>query len=310
MKLNQLRDFIAVVEHGSLRLAAAQLGLTPTAVSKSLSLLEEEMHVQLLVRHSRGITLTPFGHAFLVRARRIASESHKAMEEMAQLRGEREGTVTVGASPTAAICLLPEVLAGFRRKYPSVLVSVRGGLYDQLLGELREGSMDLAITPVPAGTLESSMEHEPLFYNEVVIAARRGHPMGTGVHSLAELAGCEWILTTGTGQGPGAAILDALREHGLPALQKVTRCDLNWALPALLARSEALCALPRPLLDQHPAASPLQAIQVRESLPRYPVCLIHRNDSPLLPAAAHFATLVRRHAHYYQKEHPAQAIAA
>ena len=92
MKLNQLRDFIAVVEHGSLRLAAAQLGLTAAALSKSLSALEEELHVQLLVRHSRGITLTPFGHTFLARARRIASEAQKATEEMAQLRGEREGT--------------------------------------------------------------------------------------------------------------------------------------------------------------------------------------------------------------------------
>jgi DNA-binding transcriptional LysR family regulator len=310
MKLNQLRDFIAVAEHGSLRTAATQLSLTPTALSKSLTALERDLHVQLLVRHSRGITLTPFGHTFLVRARRIASESQKATEEMAQLRGEREGTVTVGASPTAAICLLPEVLGAFRRKYPAVQVVVRGGLYDKHLADLREGGVDLAITPVPKDPLDAAMVHEPLFYNEVVIAGRRGHPMAAGVHSLAELASCEWILTAGTGQGPGAAILDALRQHGLPPPQRVTQCDLNWALPALLARSDALCALPQPLLEQQPAASPLQAIRVREALPRYPVCLVHRTDSPLLPAAAYFATLVRRHSHYYQKEHPQQAIAA
>jgi hypothetical protein len=45
-------------------------------------------------------------------------------------------------------------------------------------------------------------------------------------------------------------------------------------------------------------------VALREALPRYPVCLIHRADSPLLPAAAHFATLIRREAHYYAREHP------
>lgn len=309
MKLNQLRDFIAVVEHGSLRLAATQLGLTPTALSKSLTALENELHVQLMVRHSRGITLTPFGHAFLVRARRIASESHKAMEEMAQLRGEREGSVTVGASPTPAITLLPAVVAGFRRKYPAVRVVLRGGLYDKHLAEIREGGMDLAVGPVPAGVLDAAVTHEPLFYNEVVIAARRGHPLA-GTRSLAELAECEWLLTSANTQGPGAAILDAFSQHGLPLPRRVMQCEINWALPALLAGTDALCALPKPLLDQQPQGAPLQEIVLREQLPRYPVCLIHRADSPLLPAAAHFAALIRRHAHYYGREHPDLAIAA
>jgi LysR family transcriptional regulator, regulator of abg operon len=308
VKLNQLRNFIAVVEHGSLRLAAARLGLTATALSKSLTGLEEELHVQLIVRHSRGITVTPFGHAFLIRARRIAGELHKAMEEMAQLRGQSEGTVTVGASPTPAITLLPDVVAGFRLEFPAVRVVLRGGLYDKHLAEIRDGSMDLAVGPVPAGALDPAIAHEPLFYNQVVIAARRGHAMA-GTRSLAELADCEWVLTSANTQGPGAAILDAFAQHGLPPPRRVMQCEINWALPALLAGTNALCALPQVLLDQQPQAAPLQAIGLREQLPRYPVCLIHRADMPLLPAAEHFATLIRRHAHYYGREHPQQAIA-
>lgn len=311
VKLHHLHSFIAVADRGSLRLAATQLGMTATALSKSVGALEDITGVQLLVRHSRGITLTPLGQAFLARARHIASDLKKAMEEMAQLRGKLEGALTIGVSPTAAIDLLPQVLERFRRgPYGTVHVTVRGGLYDEQVAELRSGSLDLAITPVPTEPLDGSMAHHPLFYNDVVIAGRRGHPMAGGVRSLAELVDCSWILTTGSVRGPGAAILDASREHGLPPPQKLARCDLNGALPAILAGSDALCALPRTLFDQQPATSPLEIIQVRESMPRYLVCLVHRADSPLLPSTAHFATLVLRCAHYYQKEHPERAIAS
>lgn len=308
MKLHQLHNFIALAEHGSLRLAAARLGQTATALSKSLTALEDEFHVQLIVRHSRGITLTPFGQAFLVRARRIAGELQKTMDEMSQLRGEREGTVTVGASPTPAIKLLPAVVAGFRLKFPAVRVVLRGGLYDKHLAEIREGSMDVAVGPVPAGALDPAITHEPLFYNQVVIAARRGHAMA-GTRSLAELADCEWVLTSPNTQGPGAAILDAFALHGLPPPRRVMQCEFNWTLPALLAGTNALCAVPQLLLDQQLQSAPLEQIVLREQLPRYPVCLIHRADTPLLPAADHFAALIRRHAHYYGREHPQQAIA-
>jgi LysR family transcriptional regulator of abg operon len=309
VKLNQLRDFIAIVENGSLRTAAAKLGVTATALSKSLAVLEDELHVQLLVRHTRGITVTPYGHAFLARARRIASETQKALEEMAQLRGEREGTVTLGLSPTPSIVLLPGVLADFRRKFPRVQVAIRGGLYDAQLAAIREGGMDLAVGPVPA-ELDTSVTHEPLFYNDIVVAARRGHPVaGPGQRTLAELSDCEWILTSAATQGPGAAILDAFAQHGLPPPGRVIRCDITWALPALLAGTDCLCALPQPLMAQPLPGAALQAVMLREALPRYPVCLIHRADSPLLPAAAHLASLIRRHAHYYSREHPELVIA-
>jgi len=308
VKLNQLRDLIAVVDCGSLRTAAAKLGVTATALSKSLSALEDELHVQLLVRHSRGISVTPHGHAFLARARRIASESQKALEEMAQLRGEGEGTITMGTSPTPSLVLLPGVLADFRREYPQVKLAIRGGLYDGHVAAIREGSMDLAIGPVPV-EMDSTVAHEALFYNHLVVAARRGHPMaGPGSRTLAELAACEWILTSSAEHGPGAAILDAYAQHGVAPPRRLIRCDITWALPALLAGTDCLCALPQPLMAHPPLGSTLATVTVHETLPRYPVCLIHRADTPLLPAAAHLAALIRRHAHYHASAHPELVI--
>jgi DNA-binding transcriptional LysR family regulator len=204
--------------------------------------------------------------------------------------------------------LLPGALADFRRKYPKVAVTLRGGLYDTHLGAIREGVMDLAVGPVPVD-LDPAVTHEPLFYNEVVIAARRGHPLAAA-RSLAELAESEWVVTSANAQGPGAAVFDAFAQHGLAPPTRLIRCDMTWALFGLLASTDCLCALPRPLLVHQPPGSGLVTIPLSHALPRYPVCLVHRADSPLLPAAAHMAALLRRHAHYHCRANPELAIAS
>ncbi len=307
MKLNQLRDFIAMAEHGSMRAAARALGVTAPALAKSVAQLEDELHVPLLQRSPRGVVLSDYGRALLERARLIDAEARKVVDEMAQLRGRYEGAVAVGASPTPAVSIVPDVLMQFRKKFPAVRVSLVSGLYHAHVPALRNGTLDLAIGPVPAVGLDADLNSEPLFYNTIVVVARRGHPLARN-RSLVDLADSEWIVTGPATQGPGAAILDAFRGHGLAAPQRIVQCDMTWALAALLEKSDMLCAMPKQLMSRLPFGGSLQALPLRDELPRYVVCLYRRRDSPLLPGAEHFAALLRRHAHYVGREHPELAV--
>lgn len=295
MKLAQLRDLVAVAETGSLRGAARSRGVTPAALVKSLNALEDELHVPLLVRSSRGVKLSAYGERFLQRARLINAEVDRAVDEIAELRGEFEGTITVGASPTPSLALLPQALVHFRRRYPAVQVRIVSGLYHDHLKAIRAGSMDLALGPIPDTGLDAAFRTEDLFYNSVVIVAREGHPM-SGARSLKQLATCEWVVTGPFTQGPGAAIFDAFRSHGLGEPRRVIQCDITWTLQALLLKSDLLCALPRQLLDQTVLQGALRQIKVREKLPHYMVSLIYRSDAPLLPSADYLTTLLRREA--------------
>ena len=65
MKLNQLRNIMAIAERGSLRGAARHLGLAQPALSRSLQELERELGVQLFERRARGMMLTPMGEALV-----------------------------------------------------------------------------------------------------------------------------------------------------------------------------------------------------------------------------------------------------
>ena len=95
MKLNALRDFLAVAETGGLRAAARQLGAAQPAITRSIQELEKELGVALFERSAKGVRLTPMGTAFMRRASAVRNELHKAKDEMAQLRGETHGRVSV-----------------------------------------------------------------------------------------------------------------------------------------------------------------------------------------------------------------------
>ena len=77
MRLQQLREFVAVAEAGSVRSASRALGVTQPALSKSVRQLENEVNAALFLRSASGVTLTPFGNAFLLRARLISAEMQR-----------------------------------------------------------------------------------------------------------------------------------------------------------------------------------------------------------------------------------------
>jgi len=74
MKLSQLRNFIAVVEAGTVRQASRNLNLSQSSISKSLQQLEAELGTEMLHRSMRGVAPTPAGKALLSRAKAIEAD--------------------------------------------------------------------------------------------------------------------------------------------------------------------------------------------------------------------------------------------
>ena len=98
MKTNAIRDFLTIVERGSLRAAARQLEVTQPAMTRSIQELERELGVVLFERKGTGVQLTPMGSVFLRRASAVRNELRLAQEELDQLRGETHGRLTVALS--------------------------------------------------------------------------------------------------------------------------------------------------------------------------------------------------------------------
>lgn len=291
MRLTQLRDLLAVADAGSIRGAARALDVSQPALTRSIRQLEIELHARLLNRSGRGVAPTSSGKAFLARARMIYSELERAREEQAQLAGVSDGAVAFGVVPQAAIHVVPPALAQFRRAHPNTDVRIVDGLAHLLLPQLRDGSLDFVFGSRPQGPLDSHFKFQPLFTNQIVVGARRGHPLRKA-RSLRELVGSQWVIYMPSGW-TGAMIPDIFLKHGLQPPRSVVRSDSFVAFLTVLAGTDMVAPLTRMLFEQPLARSFFEAFDLQEPLPEFSIGLFQRADSSLTPVVADMVAAVK-----------------
>jgi LysR family transcriptional regulator of abg operon len=299
MKLNQLRDFIAVAQAGGIRAASRKLGHGQPALSKSIRQLEAEFGTPLFERNARGTALTQSGRAFLSRAEAVANELERAREELDQLRGGTGGTVAFGSSSIASLIFLPEALKTFRRKYPDAEVRIVEGAYTTLLPAVRNGSLDFVVGPDPSEPPGGEFVIEKLFDNRRTVVARQKHPL-SGARSLSDLVDAEWAVTLATGVR-AFECEDIFTAHGLAVPRARVQCESMLALLALLSSSDLLAFLPPQWLESPLTRNVLREIRVKEVIDGPGTCVIRRNGLPLTPAAEALASAFERETAYYKR---------
>lgn len=289
MRLLQIRDFVSVVESGSLRAAARKLGVSQPAMTKSIRTLEEELRVQLVQRTTRGVVATPAGRAFFTRARVVQAELRKAREELAHLSGGSGGEVALGISPVAGTLLIPGALARFRHEQPAASVRIVEGWPGALLPLVRDASLDLAVGQKPATKLDPALKYRPLLRTRLVIAGRRGHPL-RGAKSLRELAHTPWLIFRQPGQG--GVLEQAFAAEGLPFPPPIVQCESYSIALVLLANTDTLALIAPQFLAEPFVRGSFQEIPIDTSLPPLAMGMFTRADAPLTRVAAAMAKAV------------------
>lgn len=284
MRLTQIRDFLAVVESGSINAAARKLGVSQPGLTKSLGTLEAELGASLLKRAPTGVTLTPLGQAFHVRVRAGYAELAKAQEELAQ--GART-QVALGFGPFFAAQVVPQAVLRFREKFPDVRLRLVEGLRHSTGPMVRDATLDMSLAPrPPQGQDDPAIRFKPIAHLEQIVVARRGHPLIKS-RSGGALAGQEWLSNLRREVTAGA-----LRAIGVPEPRQITECESFSAMLTLLAGSDMLAVVQHPFLDMPQAAQVIQQIPIAERLPGLTVGLHTRADAPLTRPAAALARLL------------------
>jgi len=294
MKLNQLRDLVAIVERGSLRGAARHLGVAQSGLTRSIRNLEHELGHPMFEREARGMVLTSMGQLFYQRASSAMNELRRADEEMAQAQGGVQGTVVAGLSIMPHLGMLPGALTPFRQRYPGVTLKIIEGLYPAIEPGLRNGTIDFYMGAASQAAPAAGLIAETLFENTRIVVARKGHPLAAA-RSLKELSKADWAT-------PSLDVIAAedLNEVfsrfklGVPQI----RLQANSAMSLLvaLAHSDLLTMLPRQWAEFAMTQQALQVIPVRERLTAPPIVFLRRANLPLTPAAEHLSDLLKRYA--------------
>ena len=297
MKLTNLRDFLAVVEQRSLRAAARELGIAQPAITRSIQALERELGVPLFERQTRGVVPTAMGKAFLRRARIVSNELARAREEIEQLRGNMRGHVRVALSMVPHMALLPYALKQFRVRYPEVHLDIIDTLFQPVGSKISNGTFDCYIGPPPEN-LPGGLTQEILFENTRTIVGRTGHPLGHA-KSLRELGNAEWMSTSITASAQ-EELGPLFLAHRLPPPKIMLQAHAALTIMVSLTNSDLLAMVPVQWTDFPPTRDLLQIIDVVETLPAPPICIIQCAGLPLTPVAEHFCDLIRRAAEHHR----------
>lgn len=137
-----LSEFLAVADHASFRAAAAELGVTPGAVSQAIRSLETRLGLPLFQRTTRSVALTEVGADLLARLRPASAEIGDALEALVQLRQRPIGSLRLSVPRIALDLVIIPVLPEFRRAYPDVKVEIA---VDDASVDLTTGGFDAGI---------------------------------------------------------------------------------------------------------------------------------------------------------------------
>lgn len=134
--------FARAASCGSFTAAAQSLSVSPSAVSKTIQRLEQQLGVRLFTRTTRSLTLTPEGRELHGRALQLLRAAEEVVQSAAAVRSEPAGVLKVAASMPIGVRLLAPALPAFRRRHPKLRVDLRLG--DRFVNLVEEG-VDVAV---------------------------------------------------------------------------------------------------------------------------------------------------------------------
>jgi LysR family transcriptional regulator, nitrogen assimilation regulatory protein len=189
-----LRYFIQIARAGSFSRAAAELYIAQPALSRQITKLEQELGVDLFVRHGRGVKLTSAGAMLLERAEMITHYVRQTGEQVRAAGDAMTGHITIGMPPAVGMPLLPRVIEAFTARWPRVSIHVREGLSTSLQEWLLDRRVDLAIVynqpPLDA------LDIVPMFSEPMVVVSPPGSdaPTPGALFRIRDLADLPLIL--------------------------------------------------------------------------------------------------------------------
>ncbi len=175
MEDHRLKAFCLLAELKSFSKAAEAKFITQSAMSHLIKNLEEELGVKLINRDSKKISLTPAGRVFYQYAKRILGLYKEMENEVYNIATKVKGALYIGATPTVAVYLLPQVLYEFMKRHSEVRVELSVDSTEKIVESLETGSIDLGIVE---GKLKSKLLNtEEIAEDEIVVIASDDNPL-------------------------------------------------------------------------------------------------------------------------------------
>jgi DNA-binding transcriptional LysR family regulator len=169
MSLNAYEIFMTVVEQGSFVKASELLNITPSAISHSMTVLEETFGYPLLNRSRQGITLTNYGKSLIPSIGNVLKADARLLQRVSMLNGMAIGTVSIGCFNSICNTHLPIIVEEFKKEYPQIEIKIYQGTYTDVIAWVKNGIVDIGF--LSEESARGELAFEPLFEDELYCTA-------------------------------------------------------------------------------------------------------------------------------------------
>jgi LysR family positive regulator for ilvC len=285
MQLEVLRQFLHLSRSLHFGQTSRICHVSPSALSRSIQKLEQELGTQLLVRDNRKVELTPEGAQLQRYASEVLEGYDRMREQLARKRAHVQGTLSLFCSVTAAHSFLPTLLSRFRQAYPDVTIRLETGYAVSALQMLQDDAVDVTVAALPE-RVPSTLVSRAIAATPLLFVAPR---VECEVSRMVERDAIDWgrvpmILPR---SGVARRSIDNWFRHKQLTPRVYGEVSGNEAALSLITLGCGVGIVPGLVMDKSPLRMEVRSLDVRPRLPdfRIGVCTKRKNlSSPIVLA--------------------------
>ena len=289
----RLQVFVKLCETHHMQTVASLLGLSQPAISSTLKVLESGCGHTLFERTPRGLLPTRASLDILFPVRRALNELRHIDTDISALQGTLQGVVQVGALPLGRTRILPGAIVRLMREHPAIQVITNESPFDLLATELRAGDVDFIFGALRSTAYASDLSGEALLTEEMVVLARRGHPLYSKSTVQAELADAQWVLPR-AGSPARHMLDDCFTAFGIAPPRPMVESGDMAIIRGLLLRSDMLAAVSAHQLEAEIASGELCILPLELRHTSRAIGLTSRTASLHSPVAKALMDVIRQ----------------
>lgn len=217
MTIAQIKYFVTVAKCLSFTKAAEQLFVSQPALSRHIKNMEEELNIQLFVRTSNGIRLTPAGSSLYVGMLDLYSNYIEMVQKAEKVQKGLSGSLKIGIlDQTNVADFMPLIYRDFQKNYANVDLSFQEGSFKYLLSELYAGRLDMIFTLKFEIERKESIIYQYVSRSKDYIVMSKFHPLAGKERVTLDDVKNETFVLISEEDNPESAplILEICREHG------------------------------------------------------------------------------------------------
>ncbi len=292
LSLYKLKIFTTVAEEGSFTKTAQKLYLTQAAISQHIHTLETQLGTLLFERTQRGVYLTPAGENLLKYAKQILWLAEAAESTTTDITKLKEGSLNLGATPSASIYLLPDWMQRFRENFPSISISLKTDITGNLIEQIKSKKLELGILEGEIRE-DSVLQVTPLKDTILLVVVAPDHPwVGRDAISIQDIGEQPFIARRMDSQT--RSWVDRLLDEHEITPQIAYEMDDPESIKRAVMRKMGISILPTCAIQTELKSGKLVSLPIKEKILRRQLKCVSSVEYPLSATARAFLAMLSK----------------